>query len=127
VITVSDALRIAQNKQVREPTAKITFRRQRLVFTAFKILSNPSDYSDDSLIGGEPYVFGDIIVTSGGYIFKLWSDGVDDYYISTNDPLTAANWTWTQVPTGSLITAPGNANPGLYETGGTVYVFYLST
>lgn len=127
MITISSALRTEQDKQVRAPTAKITFRRQRLVFTDFKILSNPWGYSDDSLIGGEPYVFGDTIATSGGYIFKLWSDGIDDYYISTNDPATAANWTWTQVPTGSLITAPGNANPGLYETGGTVYVFYLST
>lgn len=128
MITVSDALRIAQNRQVREPTAKITFRRQRLIFEEFADISNPDwEYADDALIGGEPYVFGDIIVTSGGYIFKLWSDGLDDHFISTDDPNTSGNWTWTQVPTGSLITAPGNANPGLYETGGTVYVFYLST
>ena len=129
MITLSDALRIAQNKQVREPTAKITFRRQRIVFDELTYITtnNPWGYTDDELIGGEPYVFGDAIATSGGYMFKLWSDGTDDYYITTNDPSDSGNWVWTQVPTGSLITAPGNANPGLYETGGTVYVFYLST
>lgn len=128
MITISDALRIAQNRQVREPTAKIIFRRQRLVFNEFDpIIPSPVwDHADDGLIGGEPYVFGDIIVTSGGYIFKLWSDGTDDYFISTDEPNTASSWVWTEVPTGSLITAPGNANPGLVETGGQVYVFYLS-
>jgi hypothetical protein len=90
-------------------------------------MSNPWGKLDDDDIGGENYVYGDIIVTSGGYIFKLWSDGTDDYYISTDTPTTAGNWSWSAVPTGSLITAPGNANPGLYETGGTVYVFYLSS
>jgi hypothetical protein len=130
VRSIGTALQTEQNKDSREGTATVVFRRLRLSFSEFTTVTNPWGYADAEELGGEPYVFGDSIVTSGGYIFRIWiSDqtGDDGYYVSTDTPGTAGNWAWSQVPTGIVLSQAGNSNVGLYETGGTVYVFYLST
>jgi len=123
--TVSGTLDSAQLSLHRSPIARLTVRDVRLTFASYLTISNPWSYTDTQLISSQRYCFGDSMVTSGGTILRVWGDGSNNLRVNrVTDPTSQTQWqTWSIISANCV----PYCNPGLHQTGSTIFVFYVTT
>jgi len=120
--TVSGTLDAAQLSLHRNPIARLTVRDVRLTFASYLTISNPWSYADNQIVVGERYCFGDSMVTSSGTILRAWGDGSSNLRVNrVTDPTSQTQWqTWSTILANCVV----YCNPGFYQTGSTIYLFY---